>query len=81
MTNGHLVETPDSVTYSTVVYRDLVRILLLAEPLNGLEVKGVDVRNAFLGANNLEKHWLRAGPEFGPEQGKVFIVVRALYGL
>ena len=29
----------------------------------------------------MEKHWLRAGPEFGPEQGKVFIVVRALYGL
>ena len=24
---------------------------------------------------------MRAGPEFGPEQGKVFIVVRALYGL
>ena len=79
--DGHLVETPASVTYSTVVYRDSVRILLLAAALNGLEVKGADVQNAFLSANNLEKHWLRAGPEFGPEQGKVFIVVRALYGL
>ena len=29
----------------------------------------------------LEKVWLTAGPEFGPEQGKNMIVVRALYGL
>ena len=49
--------------------------------LNDLEVQGSDVQNAFLSAKNLEKHWLRAGPEFGAEQGKVFIVVRALYGL
>ena len=42
---------------------------------------GTDVQNAFLSADNLEKHWIRAGPEFGAEQGKVFIVVRALYGL
>ena len=69
------------MTYSTDVYRDSVRILLLAAALNGLEVKGADVQNAFLSANNLEKHWLMAGPEFGPEQGNVFIVVRALYGL
>ena len=29
----------------------------------------------------LEKVWIVAGPEFGPEQGKNMIVVRALYGL
>ena len=79
--DGHRVETPASVTYSTVVSRDSVRILLLAAALNGLEVKGCDVQNAFLSADNLERHWMRAGPEFGPEQGKIFIVVRALYGL
>ena len=79
--DGRLVDTPASVTYSTVVYCDSVRILLLAAALNGLEVKGTDVQNAFLSVNNLAKHWLRAGPEFGPEQGKAFIVVRALYGL
>ena len=42
---------------------------------------GADVQNSFLSADNLEKHWIRAGPKFGEEQGKVFIVVRALYGL
>ena len=54
--DGHIVETPASVTYSTVVYCDSVRILLLAAALNGLEVKGADVQNAFLSANYLEKH-------------------------
>ena len=81
MDDGHLVEIPDSMTYSTVVYRDPVKILLLAAALNVLEVKGANVQNAFLSVNNLENHWLRAGPEFGPEQGKVFNFVRALYGL
>ena len=41
--DGHLAETPASVTYSTVVSRDSVRILLLIAALNGLEVKGADV--------------------------------------
>ena len=51
--DGHLVETPASVTYSTVVSRDSVRILLLIAALNDLEVKGADVHNAFLSANDL----------------------------
>ena len=79
--DGHLVETPASITYSTVVTRDSVRILLMVAALNDLEVMGADIQNAFLSAPNLEKNWIRAGPEFGAEQGKVFIVTRALYGL
>ena len=79
--DGHLVETPASVTYSTVVSRDSIRILLTAAALNEVDVMGADIQNAFLSAPNKEKNWIKAGPEFGPEQGKVFIVVRALYGL
>ena len=79
--DGHKVDTPPFLTYSTVVARDSVRIILLAAALNDLDLQGADIQNAFLSAPNLEKHWLRAGPEFGSEQGKVFLVVRALYGL
>ena len=79
--DGHLVETPSSITYILVVSRDSVRILLLAAALNDLDIMGADAQNTFLSAYNLEKHWIRAVPKFGPEQGKVFIVVRALYGL
>ena len=46
--NRHLVETPASITYSTVVSRDSVRILLLAAALNDLDIMGADVQNAFL---------------------------------
>jgi len=79
--DGHKLPTPSSVTYSSVVSRDSIRILLLIAALNDLEIFSADVQSAFLSANNLEKHWLRAGPEFGEEQGKIFLVVRSLYGL
>ena len=79
--DGHLVETPASVTYSTVVSRDSIRMLLMTAALNDLDVMGADIQNAFLSAPNKEKNWMKAGLEFGAEQGKVFIVVRALYGL
>jgi hypothetical protein len=58
-----------------------VRIILTIAALNGLEVLGADVQNAFLNAPNKEKVWLQAGPEFGSEQGKNLLIVRALYGL
>ena len=51
--DGHLVETPVSITYSTVVLRDSVRILLLAAALNDLDVMGADIQNALLSADNL----------------------------
>jgi len=38
--------------------------------LNDLEVYGADIQNAFLCAPNLEKVYLKGGPEFGAEQGK-----------
>ena len=79
--DGHKTGAPASVTYSTVVARDSVRILLLIAALNELDVLGADVQNAFLTAPNKEKCWMVAGPEFGPEEGKTFLVVKALYGL
>ena len=79
--DGHKTGAPASVTYSTVVSRDSVRILLLIAALNELDVLGADVQNAFLTAPNKEKCWMSAGPEFGTEEGKTFLVVKALYGL
>ena len=80
--DGHKTGAPASVTYySTVVSRDSVRILLTIAALNDLEIMGADVQNAFLTAPNREKCWMVAGPEFGSEEGKTFLVVKALYGL
>ena len=46
--DGHIVETPSSITYSTVVSRNSVRILIPAAALNDLNVMGADVQKAFL---------------------------------
>ena len=54
--DGNLVETSESITYSTVILRDFIRILLLAAALNDLDIMGSDVQNAFLLAENLERH-------------------------
>ena len=75
------MSTPSSITYSSVVKRDSIRILLMVAALNELSIKCADIKNAFISAPCKEKVWLRAGPEFGDEQGTMFIVVRALYGL
>ena len=79
--DGHKTHTPKAMTYSSVVSRDSVRIILLLAALNDFEVLSADVQNAFLTAPNKEKVYLKAGPEFGPHQGKNYIVEKALYGL
>jgi hypothetical protein len=78
---GHMTETPASLTYSSVVSRDSVRIAFLIAALNDLDILSCDISNAYLNAPCREKIWFVAGPEFGSRQGQVVKVVRALYGL
>jgi Reverse transcriptase (RNA-dependent DNA polymerase) len=78
---GHMTEAPTSITYSSVVSRESVRIALLIASLNDLDVWAADVGNAYLNAPCREKIWTVAGPEFGSDEGKVMIIKRALYGL
>ena len=76
-----MTETPASLTYSTVVSRDSVHIILMIAALNGLEISSCDIQNAYLTAPCREKIYFIAGPELGSDQGKIMIVQRALYGL
>ena len=79
--DGHKTETPNSVTYSSVVSRDSVRIILMIAALNELDIEGADIENAYLTAPCREKVWMRGGIEFGELAGEVLIVEKALYGL
>jgi hypothetical protein len=68
-------------TYSSVVSRESVRIAFLHAALNDLDVLGCDVSNAYLNAPCREKLWVKAGPEFGSDEGSVMLIRKALYGL
>ena len=78
--DGHKTEAPATLTYSSVVGRETVRIALTIAALNDLEVKSADIENAYLNAPSKEKIWVVLGPEWGEDAGKKAILVRALYG-
>jgi len=79
--NGNGTSPTKDMTYSSVVSRDSVRIAFMYAALNGLDILGCDVSNAYLNAPCREKIWIQAGAEFGDNQGRVMIIRRALYGL
>lgn len=78
---GHKTDPPVESVYSSVVTRESVRIMFLIAALNGLEILGADVQNAYINAKTAEKVYTTAGPEFGSNQGRPVVIVRALYGL
>ena len=79
--NGSTTEAPISMTYSSVVSRDSVRLAFLIAALNDLDIMSCDIGNAYLNAPCREKIWFKAGIECGEHKGKVMIITRALYGL
>ena len=78
---GHMMEAPKPLTYASIVSRETVRIALTIAALNDLEVKTVDVQNAFLTAPCSESIHTTLRPEFGEDQGKPAVIVCTLYGL
>jgi hypothetical protein len=74
-------DVPPHHTFASVVSRESVRIALLYAALNDLDILGCDVTNAYLNAPCKEKIWIQGGPEFGSEEGQVFLIRKALYGL
>jgi hypothetical protein len=77
VTLGNRTQTPATLTCSSVVSRDLVRIALAAAALNELDMLDCDMEGAHLTAKCREKVWVEAGPEFGSEAGKIMIVKMA----
>ena len=57
-----------------------LRIVCLLAELNGLKLTGGDVGNAYLEAHTTEKVCVRAGPEFGPLEGHLLVIKKALHG-
>ena len=79
---GHQTDSPASITYSSVVTRDSVRIIPKIVALNGLDMSCCDIKNTYLAADCHEKILIKAGSDFGPEHQRTWLLVRkALCGL
>jgi len=78
---GNRTDTPVDSTYSGVVSLRGIRIVTFLAELNGMQLWGTDVGNAYLESYTSEKVCLIAGPEFGELEGHTLKVVKAQYGL
>jgi hypothetical protein len=78
---GHVTPNLTDDLYAGVVNFENVRIAFLAAELFDLDIIAADVSSAFIQAFTSEKVFVKAGPEFGKNEGRYMIVVRALYGL
>ena len=81
--NGNETADPKTMTFSSVVSRDSVRLFFTLAALNDLDILSADIQNAYLSAplHPDEKYWVTAGTEFGSNKGRPAKIVRALYGL
>ena len=79
--NGNLTDVPIDSVYSGVVsLRGFYMCLFIAE-LNGLQSYATDIGNAYLEGFTNERLYVKAGKEFGDQEGHLLIVSRSLYGL
>ena len=67
---GHLTDPPTTVTYSSVVSRESVRLAFLIAALNDLNIFVADIGNAYINPMTKEKVYTTAGKEFGTMQDK-----------
>ena len=79
---GHMTEKLDKEeTTSTMVGLDTVILASLAARCKGLKCLSGDINSAYIQAHTKEKVYTIAGPEFGPLEGQLVIIDKALYGL
>ena len=78
---GDMTDLPREAVYSGVASLRSLRIVCILVELNGLKLTGGDVGNTYLKAYTSEKVCARAGPEFGPLEGHLLVIEKALYSL
>ena len=73
-------EVPREECFASVVSTEAVRLGFILAQVQNLKCVTGDVGNAFLTAFTSEKIYVVAGPEFGEFEGKIMIMVKAVYG-
>ena len=77
----YLTNPPPSITYVSVVRHDSVRLVFVIETLKYIDILAGKIQNTFQNSLTKYKVSFYAGDERKYDQGKVVIIVRALYGL
>ena len=77
---GHMTTAPSSITFSLVVSRDSLMIVLTIAALNSFDILACNIQNTYLTALCRENIWTFAGPEFGEEEVTSMLVKMELYG-
>jgi hypothetical protein len=77
---GHMTETPVAATYASVVSRESICIALTIAALNDFDILASNVQNAYVMEPITEKIWTVYGPEFGTNNSRKALIVRALHG-
>jgi len=80
-TGGHRIRDPEADCYSGVVELETVKILFVVAALKKFKVIAADVASAYVQSLTGELVYAIAGQEFGPWQGNILIIVKALYEL
>ena len=79
---GHMTDPASTITYSSIISRDSIRIAFLLATLNDVDLLPTDIVNAYLNAPTRERVYTTTGLEFGAKlQGQPVMIVCALYGL
>ena len=61
VSNGHKTDAPFSITYLSVVSRDIVRVAFLVGSLNYLDICDCDIGNTYLNTKCRDNPWAVAG--------------------
>ena len=78
---GHMTNAPATITYTSIVSRDTVRIALMIVAFNELEVRLGNILNAYIQAPVIKKVRTTFGPEFNKDARKTAVIVGASHGL
>jgi hypothetical protein len=62
---GHETESPEAMTYASVVIRESIQFAFLIVALIDLSILLVDIQNVYLTSPCQEKIYTVLGPEFG----------------
>ena len=81
VSGGHITSVPLNITYSSVVSRETVGIVLTMAVLNEMSVNTADIMNAYIKAPCRETLYTTLGPKFGRDEEKMEIIDLSLCGL